>query len=76
MPKARKKRPPYDPPLKQVLAWADAHHERTGEWPGVLSGPVKDNLNENWRKKDNSGAFREPHRWLKCSTLVEAFPIG
>src|SRR5271166_5307480 len=47
----------YDPPkltLKRVLAWADAHHARTGEWPGVLSGPIKDNLNENWRKIDNA----------------------
>jgi hypothetical protein len=30
------------PPLtvKQVLAWADAHHSRHGEWPSARSGPI------------------------------------
>jgi hypothetical protein len=26
--------------LKQILAWADCHHERTGKWPTIESGPV------------------------------------
>ncbi len=30
------------PPLSldTILAWADAHHQRTGEWPRCTSGPV------------------------------------
>ena len=27
-------------PASQILAWADAHHERTGKWPQVRSGPI------------------------------------
>src|SRR6516225_9672458 len=32
------------PPLrrKEVLAWADAHHRRTGTWPTGESGPIPD----------------------------------
>ena len=26
--------------IKQILAWADAHHKRTGKWPISRSGPV------------------------------------
>jgi hypothetical protein len=39
------------PPLteEKVLAWADSHHERTGEWPKVLSGPVNQVPGEDWR---------------------------
>jgi hypothetical protein len=33
---------------EQILAWADAHHERTGEWPKVLSGPITENPGETW----------------------------
>lgn len=25
---------------EQILAWADAHHARTGKWPNINSGPV------------------------------------
>ncbi len=34
--------------VEQILAWADAHFERTGEWPKVLSGKVVDAPNETW----------------------------
>jgi hypothetical protein len=39
------------PPLTvaQVLAWADAHRERTGDWPGVGSGPVEGAPGLSWR---------------------------
>src|SRR5262249_27375289 len=40
--------------LAQVLAWADDHHARTGEWPGTYSGHVLANLNEKWRNLDNA----------------------
>jgi hypothetical protein len=38
------------PPLTvtQVLAWADAHHERTGFWPGAESGAVPEAPGETW----------------------------
>ena len=32
----------------QILTWADAHHARTGEWPTVRSGKVRENESENW----------------------------
>jgi hypothetical protein len=34
---------------KRILAWADAHHRATGEWPHVDSGPVQDAPEENWQ---------------------------
>jgi hypothetical protein len=39
------------PPLTVggILAWADAHRTRTGEWPGVLSGPIPEAPGESWR---------------------------
>jgi hypothetical protein len=34
--------------IKQILAWADAHHTRTGTWPRRDSGPVADARSETW----------------------------
>lgn len=34
--------------IKQILAWADSHHQRTAKWPTVLSGPVREAPDENW----------------------------
>ena len=34
--------------LKQILAWADAHHRRTGHWPHNTSGPILDAPGETW----------------------------
>ena len=38
------------PPLteEQVLAWADAHHARTGRWPVSGSGPIAEAPGETW----------------------------
>jgi hypothetical protein len=38
------------PPLskKRILAWADAHFQRTGKWPNRNSGPVQEAPDENW----------------------------
>jgi hypothetical protein len=36
----------------QILAWADAYHARTGQWPRSKSGLVRDQLGESWRKID------------------------
>jgi hypothetical protein len=34
------RRPDFD--LKTILAWADAHHARTGKWPTRNSGPIRE----------------------------------
>jgi gas vesicle protein len=34
--------------IKQILQWADKHHQRTGEWPKVQSGKVVDGTGETW----------------------------
>jgi hypothetical protein len=38
------------PPLtvRQILAWADAHHARRGSWPTAHAGPVPGVPNESW----------------------------
>ncbi len=43
------------PPLtkRQILAWADAHYTRTGDWPNVNSGPVAESPDDNWAAIDN-----------------------
>jgi hypothetical protein len=33
---------------QQILVWADAHHDRTGQWPGQGSGPIRDAPGETW----------------------------
>lgn len=40
------------PPLtvEQILAWADAHHARTGQWPNYQSGTVADAPRETWAR--------------------------
>ena len=41
----------HTPPLTipQILAWADAHHQRTGNWPAASSGSIRDAPGETWR---------------------------
>jgi len=36
--------------IPQILAWADAHHARTGRWPDHLAGPIPESPEESWRK--------------------------
>jgi hypothetical protein len=33
---------------KKILAWADAHHRRTGRGPSCESGPILDAPGETW----------------------------
>jgi len=40
--------------LKRVLEWADDHHQRTGRWPKVESGPIHAAPGENWKRVDNA----------------------
>jgi hypothetical protein len=46
----------------RVLAWADAHHARTGTWPNTMSGPILDAPGEQWGAID--GALRYGRRGL------------
>ncbi len=39
---------------EQILLWVDVHHERTGEWPKVLSGPILDAPGETWAGIDHA----------------------
>jgi hypothetical protein len=43
--------PARKPPLSeaQVLAWADAHHARTGRWPDARAGPVPGAPGQTWQ---------------------------
>jgi hypothetical protein len=40
--------------LKQILAWADAHHRRTGGWPMNASGPIAQAPGETWGAVDSA----------------------
>ena len=33
---------------EQILAWADAHHGRTGRWPNTRSGSVAGAPGQTW----------------------------
>jgi hypothetical protein len=56
--------------VAQILAWADAHHRRTGRWPGLNSGPVEEAPRETWRAI--SQALRNGFRGLPGgSSLVQ-----
>jgi len=56
--------------VKQILTWADAHHELTGKWPTTTSGVVDDAPGETWAAID--GALREGGRGLpKGSSLFK-----
>src|SRR5438094_729721 len=52
-PTPRKKRWP-DLEIEQILAWADAHHARTGRWPTAEAGPIADAPGETWNALDKA----------------------
>lgn len=58
------------PPLtvEQILCWADAHRERTGQWPGRTSGPVAESPAENWAALGL--ALRNGYRGLPRGTTL------
>jgi hypothetical protein len=33
---------------REILAWTDLHHKRTGQWPKMDSGPIVDAPSETW----------------------------
>jgi len=58
----------------QILAWADAHHKRTGKWPKMNSGPVVGATKGTWYGID--AALRRGTRGLPggsslCALLIE-----
>ena len=36
----------------QILAWADAHYQRTGLWPTATDGPITDVPGQTWQAVD------------------------
>jgi hypothetical protein len=48
---------------RQILTWADAHHERSGKWPRRTSGLIEGTRDENWNLVDR--ALRDGSRGLK-----------
>jgi hypothetical protein len=38
--------------VEGILAWADAHHARTGMWPSLRSGPILESPGDTWKKVD------------------------
>ena len=40
--------------IKQILAWADAYHEQTGQWPTVRAGTIEGSSGETWGRIDHS----------------------
>jgi hypothetical protein len=39
---------------RQIVAWAAAHHRRTGKWPTKASGPIPEAPGETWRGVDSA----------------------
>jgi hypothetical protein len=73
---------------KQVLVWADAHFQRTGEWPTNKSGPIPDASGENWNTvalamhngqrgfKRHSSLARLLHRCRGVRNLQDLAPLA
>ncbi|MGH7136827.1 MAG: hypothetical protein ACREHD_13895, partial [Pirellulales bacterium] len=59
LPKQRR-RPPLA--IENILAWADAHHRRTGQWPKQSSGKIPEAQRESWEIIDS--ALRKGSRGL------------
>ena len=53
---------------KQILAWADAFHQRYSRWPTSTSGEIKDSPDENWHAIDS--ALRAGSRSLRAGSSL------
>lgn len=49
--------------IERILAWADVHHRRTGQWPTLKSGPIAGAGGETWNGIDSS--LRRARRGLR-----------
>lgn len=54
--------------VEDILAWADAHHRRTGHWPKEDSGPIPEAPGETWCKVQN--AMREGRRGFRAGATL------
>jgi hypothetical protein len=54
--------------VESILAWADAWHERTGNWPNLQSGPIPDTQGETWRTVNH--ALRRGSRGMRQKTSL------
>lgn len=54
--------------VEDVLAWADAHHRRTGHWPKEESGSIPEAPGETWCKVQN--AMREGRRGFRAGSSL------
>jgi hypothetical protein len=57
--------------VDQILAWAEAHHKRTGQWPHRDSGPIRGVPGMNWLALET--AFRKGLRGLPGGTTLRPF---
>jgi hypothetical protein len=55
---------------EQILAWADAHRERTGKWPTRASGPIADAPGETWQAVE-MGLYRGQRGFPGGSSLAQ-----
>jgi len=53
---------------EQILAWADAHYQRTGKWPTMELGFVEDCPEEKWA--NINAALQNGHRSLPGGTTL------
>jgi hypothetical protein len=74
---------------EQILAWADASHAQTGDWPQVKTGPVVDAPHETWSGinralefgmrglpgKNSLARLLADHRGVRNSANLEALNI-
>jgi hypothetical protein len=58
----------------RILAWADAHHRRTGQWPNRRSGPIREAPGENWANVNQ--ALRYGLRGLRFGSSLRALLAG
>ena len=62
------------PPLtiSQILAWADARHQRNGSWPSRSSGVVQESPDETWNRVNGAliGGYRGLHGGSSLSRLL------
>jgi len=59
--------------IKQILAWSDAYHDRTGRWPNSESGFVWEVASEKWRNIDTALrlGLRGLHRGQSIAKLLD-----
>jgi hypothetical protein len=59
--------------VRDILAWADAHHRRTGRWPTLTTGPVVDAPGESWSgigRALSAGIRGQPGGWSLANFLA------